>query len=130
MLGPPVKHEGSSANHDYDMKKGLLTPRHVLDVRIQSSGEPPLIPRPPTQASPSLMHPHGGWLIEDDISSKAQLNIRPTAPVNVKFEKHQPQLKSLSQSMQISASNALFSQASQGKVEEVCQWNYIYSCFP
>ncbi|KAK4253236.1 hypothetical protein QN277_010565 [Acacia crassicarpa] len=118
LLGPPVKHEGSSVNHDYDMKKGLLTTRHVPELRIQSSGEPPLISRPPTQASPSLMHPHGGRLIEDDISSKAQLNTRPTVSVNVKFEKHQPQLKPLSQSIPISPSNALFSQASQGKGEE------------
>ncbi|XP_028786610.1 RNA polymerase II C-terminal domain phosphatase-like 2 [Neltuma alba] len=116
LLGPPIKHEGSSVNHDYDVKKGLLTTRHIPDIRIQSSGEPPLISRPPTQASPSLMHPHGGRLVEDD--SKAQLNIRPSVPVNVKFEKHQLQLKPLSQSMLTSASNPSFSQASLGKSEE------------
>lgn len=125
LLGPPVKNEGSSADHDYDMKKGLLTTRHGPDIRIQSSSEPPLLSRPLTQASASLMHAHGGRLQEDDIGSKTQLNIRPTVPVResnaVKTEKLQPQVKPFSHSSLVSTSNALPSQASHVKVEEVCQ---------
>lgn len=125
LLGPPVKIEGSSADHDYDIRKGPLTTRHGPDIRIQCSGEPPLLSRPPTQASPSLMQQRGGRLVQDDINGKSHLNIRPTVFAKeynvVKSEKHQPQLKPFSLSMPVAPPNAFLSQSSQVKVEEVCQ---------
>ncbi|KAF7835123.1 RNA polymerase II C-terminal domain phosphatase-like 2 [Senna tora] len=122
LLGPPIKHDGSSVDHDYDMKKGLSTTRHGPDIRLPNSGEPPLISRPPTQASTSLMPPHGGRFLEDDISSKTQLNIRPTVSLKesnvVRSENHQPQMKPFSHGTLVALSNALVSQKSQVKGEE------------
>ncbi|KAF7834688.1 RNA polymerase II C-terminal domain phosphatase-like 2 [Senna tora] len=122
LLGPPIKHDGSSVDHDYDVKKGLSTTRHGPDIRLPNSGEPPLISRPPTQASTSLMPPHGGRFLEDDISSKTQLNIRPTVSLKesnvVRSENHQPQMKPFSHGTLVALSNALVSQKSQVKGEE------------
>ncbi|KAF7834863.1 RNA polymerase II C-terminal domain phosphatase-like 2 [Senna tora] len=122
LLGPPIKHDGSSVDHDYDMKKGLSTTRHGPDIRLPNSGEPPLISRPPTQASTSLMPPHGGRFLEDDISSKTQLNIRPTVSLKesnvVRSENHQPQMKPFTHGTLVALSNALVSQKSQVKGEE------------
>ncbi|KAF7834676.1 RNA polymerase II C-terminal domain phosphatase-like 2 [Senna tora] len=122
LLGPPIKHDGSSVDHDYDVKKGLSTTRHGPDIRLPNSGEPPLISRPPTQASTSLMPPHGGRFLEDDISSKTQLNIRPTVSLKesnvVRSENHQPQMKPFSHGTLVALSSALVSQKSQVKGEE------------
>ncbi|XP_061344674.1 RNA polymerase II C-terminal domain phosphatase-like 2 isoform X2 [Gastrolobium bilobum] len=127
LLGPPVKYDGSSVGHEYDMKKGLLTMRHAPDIKGQSSAEPPLISRPPVQTSPSLMQPSGGWLVEDDLSSRAQTNNCPSASVKesnvVKSDKHQAQPKPFSHNMVVSPPNALLLQASQlkaGEATSVC----------
>ncbi|KAF7834671.1 RNA polymerase II C-terminal domain phosphatase-like 2 [Senna tora] len=37
LLGPPIKHDGSSVDHDYDVKKGLSTTRHGPDIRLPNS---------------------------------------------------------------------------------------------
>ncbi|KAF7835004.1 RNA polymerase II C-terminal domain phosphatase-like 2 [Senna tora] len=39
LLGPPIKHDGSSVDHDYDVKKGLSTTRHGPDIRLPNSGK-------------------------------------------------------------------------------------------
>lgn len=125
LLGPPVKHDGSLIDRDYDMKKGLLPMRHGPDIRGQSSAEPPLISRPPIQAPPPSMQPYGGILAEDDISSRTQTNYWPFASIKesnvVKSDKLQAQQKPFSHSMAVSAPNASLSQTSQPKAEEVCR---------
>ncbi|KAK7339864.1 hypothetical protein VNO77_20550 [Canavalia gladiata] len=122
LLGPPVKHDGSSVDREYDMKKGLLSMRHGPDIRGQSSAEPPLISRPPIQTSSSLMQPFGGGLVEDDTSNRTQTNNRPFASVKeskeVKSEKHQAQQKPFSHSVIVSPPNVILPQGSQLKVEE------------
>lgn len=118
LLGPPVRLDGSFVDRDYDMKKGLSTMRHGPDIKGQSSAEPPLISRPPTQASPSSMQPVGGLSV-DDISSRTQTNSWPFASSKesnvIKSDKHLAQHKSFS------LSNALPSQPSLLKTEEVCR---------
>ncbi|KAL2337028.1 hypothetical protein Fmac_011474 [Flemingia macrophylla] len=118
LLGPPVKQEGSYLDRDYDMRKGLL--RHGPDIRGQISAEPPLISRPPNQASPSSMQPFGGGFVEDDITSRTQTNNWPFAKESnlVKSEKHQPQQKPFSHGVIGSPPNVVLPQASQHKAEE------------
>ncbi|XP_057435211.1 RNA polymerase II C-terminal domain phosphatase-like 2 isoform X2 [Lotus japonicus] len=124
LLGPPVKHDCSSVDRDRDsdMKKGLLPMRHGPDIRSQSSVEPPLISRPPIQASPSLTQPYGGWLIEDDTSTRNQTNNWTFSSGKesslVKSDTHQAQQKSFSHSMAVSGPNVPLPQASQSKAEE------------
>lgn len=118
LLGPPVKHDGSFIDRDYDMKKGILNMRHSPDIRGQSSAEPPLISRPPVPA-------YGSWLVEDDISNRTQTNNWPFAPAKesnvVKSEKHQAQQKQFSHKMEVPVSNVPLSQTPQLKAEEVCR---------
>lgn len=125
LLGPPVRHDVNSVDRDHDMKKGLLTMRHGPDIRGQTSVEPPLMSKPPPQASPSLTQSLGGWLVEDDISSRSHTNNWPFASVKesnaVKSDKHQAQQKPFSHSMVVSPTNASLSQPSQLKAEEVCR---------
>ncbi|XP_052116198.1 RNA polymerase II C-terminal domain phosphatase-like 2 isoform X3 [Arachis duranensis] len=126
LLGPPVRHDVNSLDRDHDMKRGLLTMRHGPDIRGQTSVEPPLMSKPPpplpSQPSPSLTQSHGGWLVDDDISSRPHTNSRPFAslkePNAVKSDKHQAQQKPFSHSMVVSPPNALLSPASQLKAEE------------
>ncbi|MED6124498.1 hypothetical protein PIB30_059479 [Stylosanthes scabra] len=128
LLGPPVRHDVNSLDRDHDMKKGLLTMRHGPDIRGQTSLEPPLMSKPPPpvplppQPSSSSAQSHGGWLADDDISSRPYANSRPFAsfkePNALKSDKHQAQQKSFSHSMVVSSSNVLLSPASQLKAEE------------
>jgi RNA polymerase II C-terminal domain phosphatase-like 1/2 len=115
LLGAPV-------NRDSDMKRGLLTMKHGLDLRNQSSGEPPLLSRLPTQAS-SLMQPQGGWLVEDDISG-GNLNNRPLGSVqdadSFKPDKQRGHFSPFSPITPGSTPTGLLSQTSQMKVEEAC----------
>lgn len=97
--------------------------RHGLDSRSQSSGEPPILSRLPTQSG-SLMQPQGGLLMEDDIS-RGNLNSRPSGFVPevdaLKPDKQSAHLKLFSPSTPGSTTpSALPSQTSQVKVEEVC----------
>ncbi|TKY65861.1 RNA polymerase II C-terminal domain phosphatase 2 [Spatholobus suberectus] len=122
LLGPPLKHDSSPVDRDYDTRKGVLSMRHGPDIRGQISAEPPLILRPPNQASPSLMQPFGGGLVEDDITSRTQTNNWPFASVKesnvVKFDKHQAQQKPFFHSVIGSPPNVVLPQASQLKAEE------------
>ncbi|XP_027353596.1 RNA polymerase II C-terminal domain phosphatase-like 2 [Abrus precatorius] len=122
LLGPPIKHDGSSVDRDYDMKKGLLSMRHSPDIRGQSSAEPPLISKPPIQTSPSIMQPLGGGLVEDETSNRTQTNNWPSASAKesnvIKSDKHQAQQKSFSHSGIVSPPNVVLPQASQLKPEE------------
>ncbi|KAK9986076.1 hypothetical protein SO802_031027 [Lithocarpus litseifolius] len=117
LLGAPV-------NRDYDMKRGILTMKHGLDLRNQSSGEPPLLSRLPTQA-PSLMQPQGGWLVEDDIS-RGPLNNRPLGFVqeadSSKPDKQRAHLNPFSPTTPGSTPTGLLSQTFQ-KIEETCAGN-------
>lgn len=119
LLGAPV-------NRDYDMKRGILTMKHGLDLRNQSSGEPPLLSRLPTQA-PSLMQPQGGWLVEDDIS-RGPLNSRPLGFVqeadSSKPDKQRAHLNPFSPITPGSTPTGLLSQTSH-KIEEVCSEYYL-----
>jgi RNA polymerase II C-terminal domain phosphatase-like 1/2 len=96
--------------------------KHGLDLRNQSSGEPPLLSRLPTQAS-SLMQPQGGWLVEDDISG-GNLNNRPLGSVqdadSFKPDKQRGHFSPFSPITPGSTPTGLLSQTSQMKVEEVC----------
>ncbi|XP_059462490.1 RNA polymerase II C-terminal domain phosphatase-like 2 isoform X2 [Corylus avellana] len=75
LLGAPVRRDCIASDRDYDMKRGLLTTKRGPDLRNQSSGEPPILSRLPTQSA-SVMQPQGGWLVEDDIS-RGHSNNRP-----------------------------------------------------
>lgn len=99
--------------------------RHGPDIRGQSSTEPPLISRPPIQASPPSIQSYGGWSVEDIASRRSQTNNNlPSVSVKesnaVKSDKHLAQQKPFSHNMAVSAPNASLSQTSQVKVEEVC----------
>ncbi|XP_044494702.1 RNA polymerase II C-terminal domain phosphatase-like 2 [Mangifera indica] len=81
LLGAPIRRENSSV-------------RPGLDLRNQSSSQPPLLPRLPVQTSSSLMQAQGGWIMEED--------------VNRVYQNNQPG----------SSSTGVLSHASQGKGEE------------
>lgn len=93
--------------------------KHGLDSRIQSSGEPPLLSRLPTQSG-SLMQPQGGWLVEDDIN-RGHLNSRPSGFVP-EADVLKPDKKPFSPSTpgSMPTPTPTPSQTSQVKVEEVC----------
>lgn len=104
------------------MKRGLLTMKHGVDPRNQSSGEPPLLSRLPTQPA-LLMPPQGGWLVEDDIS-RGDSNNRTLGIVQevdaLKPDKQCIHPKPFSPSTPGSTPTGSLSQTSQMKVEEVC----------
>lgn len=52
MLGAPARRDSGSV-------------KHGLDLRNQGSGQPPLLPRLPTQ---------GGWIVEEDVNRVHQNN--------------------------------------------------------
>ncbi|CAN0879795.1 RNA polymerase II C-terminal domain phosphatase-like 2 [Linum grandiflorum] len=58
-------------------KPSLLGAPVRRDMRNQNSGQPPLLSRVP---APSSAQPHGGWLVEDDVS-KVHANSRPLGTV-------------------------------------------------
>ncbi|KAG6643385.1 RNA polymerase II C-terminal domain phosphatase-like 2 [Carya illinoinensis] len=119
LLGAPLRRDCISSDRDYDMKRGLLTMKHGLDSRIQSSGEPPLLSRLPTQSG-SLMQPQGGWLVEDDIN-RGHLNSRPSGFVP-EADVLKPDKKPFSPSTpgSMPTPTPTPSQTSQVKVEEAC----------
>ncbi|KAL5806939.1 hypothetical protein ACOSQ3_029823 [Xanthoceras sorbifolium] len=65
LLGAPIRRDSNSV-------------KHGLDLRNQSSGQPPLLPRLPGQISSSSIHPQGGWIVEED-SDRVYQNIRPAS---------------------------------------------------
>jgi hypothetical protein len=122
LLGTPVRRDGILSDRDYDMKRGHLTTKLGPDLRIQRSGEPPILSRLPTQSA-SVMQPQGGWLVEDDIS-RGHSNNRASGFVQeaepLKPDKQCAHLKPVPPSTPGSTPTGLFSQTSQVKVEEVC----------
>lgn len=97
------------------------------DIRNQTSGQPPLLSRVlPPISSPSLQ-PHGGWLVEDDIS-RANLNNRPAGFAqecdSLKSDKVRGLQNPFAHGTSASTSTGLVLPASQGKVEEV-SWKDI-----
>ncbi|KAJ0028535.1 hypothetical protein Pint_35192 [Pistacia integerrima] len=61
LLGAPVRRENSSV-------------RPGLDLRNQSSGQPPLLPRLPVPTSSSSIQPQGGWIVEEEVNRVHQNN--------------------------------------------------------
>lgn len=79
MLGPPFRRD-SFSERDYEMKRGLLGTNPGVDIRSQSSLEPPLLSRLPVQMPASSTHAQGGWL-EDDDNDKGYMSNRPSVVV-------------------------------------------------
>ncbi|XP_028764380.1 RNA polymerase II C-terminal domain phosphatase-like 2 [Neltuma alba] len=90
LLGPPIKHEGSSVNHDYDEKGTIDNEAYSRYKNSKFRGTPSYIK-----------------------ASHSSITI-----FNASTWRQVGRLKPLSQSMLTSASNPSFSQASQGKSEE------------
>ncbi|XP_031261443.1 RNA polymerase II C-terminal domain phosphatase-like 2 isoform X2 [Pistacia vera] len=61
LLGAPVRRENSSV-------------RPGLDLRNQSSGQPPLLPRLPVPTPSSSIQPQGGWIVEEEVNRVHQNN--------------------------------------------------------
>ncbi|XP_019053287.1 PREDICTED: RNA polymerase II C-terminal domain phosphatase-like 2 isoform X1 [Nelumbo nucifera] len=68
ILGAPARWDIIPPELDPDLRRRLLILQHGQDVRDQCSGDPPILPRPPAQASPPLIQTRGGWLVEEDIN--------------------------------------------------------------
>ncbi|KAM5560389.1 RNA polymerase II C-terminal domain phosphatase-like 2 [Rosa sericea] len=66
----------SFSDRDNNMKRGLLGTNPCLDIRSQSSGEPPNSSRVPAQTSASTVHAQGGWLVDDD-KKRGHSSFRP-----------------------------------------------------
>ncbi|PON73533.1 HAD-like domain containing protein [Parasponia andersonii] len=79
LLGPPVRRD-SFSDRDHDIKRGVGTMKYGLDLRNQSSSEPPLISRLPSQLSAPSVQAQGGWLVDDDVSRR-RLKNRPLGPL-------------------------------------------------
>lgn len=104
------------------MKRGLLGTNPCLDIRSQTSGEPPHLSRVPAQISASTVHAQGGWLVDDD-KKRGHSIFRPPGSAQesdvLKPEKlvHQ---NPFSPGKQASAPTGLLSQTSDARREEVC----------
>ncbi|KAJ7961255.1 RNA polymerase II C-terminal domain phosphatase-like [Quillaja saponaria] len=120
LLGAPVRCDGSLGDRDYDMKRRLLPMRHGLNIKNQTSGEPPLL-RLPIKASPSLMQQQGGWLVQDD-KNRGQPNNQPSGFVQVsdavKPDMQWTQPKPFSYTASVLSSHGVLPHAFQAKSEE------------
>ncbi|KAK6231247.1 hypothetical protein SCA6_001320 [Theobroma cacao] len=120
LLGASVRRESNTIDSDYDMKRRALGSKQTLDLRNQSSVQPPLLSKVPAQISSSSILPQGGWLVEED-NNKAHLNDRSSGSAQefdaTKSDKLRNQ-NPFSQSAPGSVSTGLPSHASQVKVEE------------
>ncbi|CAN6724099.1 unnamed protein product [Malus baccata var. baccata] len=65
LLGLPVRRD-SFSDRDHEMRRGLLGTNPGLDIRSQSSAEPPLLSKVPGQLPASSINAQGGWLVDDD----------------------------------------------------------------
>lgn len=100
-----------------------------LELRNQSSGEPPLLSRVPTQLSAPPVQAQGGWLIEDDIN-RGPLRNRPLGLVQesdvLKPEKQRTHQNLSLHTTSGSTPTGLLSQTSEVKSEEVCiEFSYL-----
>ena len=123
LLGASARRDNNTSDSDYDMKRRALGTKHGLDLRNQSSLQPPLLSKLPAQTSSSSILPQGGWLVEEGIN-KAHLNDRSSGSAQesdaTKSDKLQGYQNPLSHTPPGSVSTGLSSHASQVKLEEVC----------
>ena len=70
LLGASVRRDNNTVDSDYDMKRRALGTKQGLDLKNQSSVQPPLLSKLPAQASSSSILPQGGWLVEEDIRDR------------------------------------------------------------
>ncbi|XP_017623236.1 RNA polymerase II C-terminal domain phosphatase-like 2 [Gossypium arboreum] len=121
MLGASVRRDNNGSEGDYDMKRRALGIKQSLDLRKQSSIQPPLLPKFPIQTSSSSLVPQGGWLVEEDIN-ESHLNDRPSGTAQesdvIKSDKLRGYQNPFSHTAPGSVSIGLPSYASQVKIEE------------
>ncbi|KAK8371613.1 hypothetical protein V6Z11_A01G254600 [Gossypium hirsutum] len=121
MLGASVRRDNNGSEGDYDMKRRALGIKESLDLRNQSSIQPPLLPKFPIQTSSSSLVPQGGWLVEEDIN-ESHLNDRPSGTAQesdvIKSDKLRGYQNPFSHTAPGSVSTGLPSYASQVKIEE------------
>ncbi|TYH32548.1 hypothetical protein ES288_A01G260700v1 [Gossypium darwinii] len=121
MLGASVRRDNNGSEGDYDMKRRALGIKQSLDLRNQSSIQPPLLPKFPIQTSSSSLVPQGGWLVEEDIN-ESHLNDRPSGTAQesdvIKSDKLRGYQNPFSHTAPGSVSTGLPSYASQVKIEE------------
>ncbi|KAM0991453.1 hypothetical protein ACFX13_010008 [Malus domestica] len=80
LLGLPVRRD-SFSDRDHEMRRGLLGTTPSLDIRSQSSAEPPLLSRVPVQLPASSINAQGGWLVDDDDNNRGHPSNRPSGLV-------------------------------------------------
>ncbi|KAM6574279.1 hypothetical protein CsatA_022606 [Cannabis sativa] len=118
LLGPPVRRDSFS---DHDVKRGVGSMKYGIDLRNNSSAEPPILSRFPAPISAPPVHSQGGWLVDDDIN-KGQLKNRPSGPLPesdaLKLDKQRAHQNSTSYMPSSSTSTGLLSQTSEVKSEE------------
>lgn len=123
ILGASVRRDTTTSDADYDMKRRALGTKQGLDLRNQSSVQPPLLSKLPAQTSSSSILPQGGWLVDDDMN-KAHVNDRSSGSVPesdaTKSDKVRGFQNPFSHTAPGSVSTGLPSHASQVKIEEVC----------
>ncbi|KAG4164151.1 hypothetical protein ERO13_D01G217900v2 [Gossypium hirsutum] len=121
MLGASVRRDNNGSEGDYDMKRRALGIKQSLDLRNQSSIQPPLLPKFPIQTSSSSVVPQGGWLVEEDIN-ESHLNDRPSGTTQesdvIKSDKLRGYQNPFPHTAPGSVSTGLPSYASQVKIEE------------
>ncbi|KAK8971810.1 hypothetical protein V6N11_028194 [Hibiscus sabdariffa] len=119
-VGASVRRDNNSSDSDYDMKRRALGTRQNLDLRNQSSFQPPLLPKFPVQTSSSVVL-QGGWLVEEDIN-EAHLNGRPSGTAQesdaMKSDKLRAYQNPFSHTAPGSVPTGLPAHASQVKAEE------------
>ncbi|KAK8547586.1 hypothetical protein V6N12_031721 [Hibiscus sabdariffa] len=119
-VGASIRRDNNSGDSDYDMKRRALGTRQNLDLRNQSSYQPPLLPKFLVQTSSSVVL-QGGWLVEEDIN-EAHLNGRPSGTAQesdaTKSDKLRAYQNPFSHTAPGSISTGLPSHASQVKAEE------------
>ncbi|XP_062095251.1 RNA polymerase II C-terminal domain phosphatase-like 2 [Humulus lupulus] len=118
LLGPPVRRDSFS---DHDMKRGVGALKYGIDLRNQSSGEPPILSRFPAPILAPPVHSPGGWLVDDDIN-RGQVKNRPLGPLQesdaLKLDKQRVHQNATSYMPSSSTSAGLLSQTSEVKAEE------------
>ncbi|XP_021289619.1 RNA polymerase II C-terminal domain phosphatase-like 2 isoform X3 [Herrania umbratica] len=120
LLGASIRRDSNIIDSDYDMKRRALGTKQSLDLRNQSSVQPPLLSKVPAQISSSSILPQGGWLVEED-NNKAHLNDRSSGSAQESDATKSDKLRNqnpFSHSAPGSVSTGLPSHASQVKVEE------------
>ncbi|KAJ6316127.1 hypothetical protein OIU78_019410 [Salix suchowensis] len=110
-------------------KPSLLGAPVRRDLRMQYSGQPPLLSRVPAAIPLSSLQPQGGWLVEEDIG-RAQSNNRPSATSqeldSLKSDKLRGLQNPLAHGASASAPCSLVSPASELKGEEAIAGNDMH----